>query len=156
MPKLADNNTSATSKNVTPLPLQLPLNTFNTPIHCSIERFAATTQINSTIYHSFWSYQPLVAPQNMSPTRLGNTPVWAFKYSMRVVNMIFMTFMEYLTFQTEALYSFWYLKTPKKIWIKTFQKYSPREFWIMKVVTGLFSFFRSCQPWIFCSEYLQK
>ena len=64
--------TSETSKNVTPLPLQLTLNTFNTPIHCSIERCAATTQTSSIIYDSFLSCQPLAAPQNMSPTRTGN------------------------------------------------------------------------------------
>ena len=71
--KLTNKNTRGTSKNVTPLPLQLTLNTFNTSRHCSIERCAATTQINSTIYHSFLSCQPLAAPQNMSPARTGNS-----------------------------------------------------------------------------------
>ena len=118
MPKLADNNTSATSKNVTPLPLQLPLNTFNTPIHCSIERFAATTQINSTIYHSFWSCQPLVAPQNMSPTRLGNTPVWEFKYSMRVMNMIWIWI--------------WYeYEYESDIWYMIYDEYDDYDIWYM-------------------------
>ena len=73
MSKLTNKNTSETSKNVTSLPLQLTLNTFNTSVHCSIERCAATTQINSTIYHGFFlSCQPLATPQNMSPTRTGN------------------------------------------------------------------------------------
>ena len=70
--KLTNKNTSETSKNVAPLPLQLTLNTFKTSMHWSIERSAATTQINSTIYHGFLSCQPLVALQNMSPNRTDN------------------------------------------------------------------------------------
>ena len=54
IPKLTIKNTRETLKNVIPLPLKLTLNTFNTSIHCSIERRAGTTQINSTIYHSFF------------------------------------------------------------------------------------------------------
>ena len=86
MSKLTNNNTSETSKNVTPLLLQLTLNTFNTSMHSSIERYAATTQINSTIYHSFLSWQPLAAPQNMSPTRTGSPiydPQGIFNFSNR-------------------------------------------------------------------------
>ena len=62
------------------------LNIFNTSIHYSIERFAATTHINSTIYHSFLSYQPLAAPQNISTTRTGNLihdPHGIFNFSNR-------------------------------------------------------------------------
>ena len=71
----------------------------------------------------------------------------------------FINLIEYLVSQTipkQRHYKFWYLKTPHKIWIKRFKKYSLREFWIMKVLTGLFSFCRFCQPWFFCSEGLQK
>ena len=72
MSNLTNKNTSEIFKNVAPLPLQLTLNVFNTLIHCSIERCAATTQINSTIYHFFLSCQPLATSQDMSPTRAGN------------------------------------------------------------------------------------
>ena len=86
MSKLSIKNTSETSKNLTSLPLQLTLNTFNTLMHCSIERCATTTQINLTIYHSFLSCQPLAAHQNMSPTRTGNPihdPHGIFNFSIR-------------------------------------------------------------------------
>ena len=99
IPELTIKSTSETLKNVTPLPLKLTLNTFNKSIHCSIESRAGTTQINSTIYHSFLSCQPLTTPQNMSPTRTGNP---------------FMALMEYLTFQTGALQVL-VSKTPNKI-----------------------------------------
>ena len=79
MTKLTNKNTSEISQIVTPLPLQLT---------CSTDRCATTTQINLTIYHSFFSCHPLAAPQNMSPTRTGN-PI--------------QTLMKYLTSQTEAL-----------------------------------------------------
>ena len=72
MSKLTNENTSKTSKNLTPLPLQLILNIFNTSIYCSRERCAATTQINSTIYRSFLWCQPLGAPDHLAPTRTGN------------------------------------------------------------------------------------
>ena len=99
MSKLTNENTSETSKNVTPLPLRVILNTFNTSIHCSIERRAATAQINPTFYHSFLSCQPLAAPQNMSPTRTGNPTHDPHGY---------------LTSQIGD-YMFWYLKTTNKI-----------------------------------------
>ena len=85
MSKLTNENTSKTSKNLTPLPLQLILNIFNTSIHCSRERCAATTQINSTIYHSFLSCQPLAAPQTISPTRTGN-PIHDFHGLVNFLN----------------------------------------------------------------------
>ena len=72
MSKFNKKNTSETSNNITKLPLQLTLNALNISIYRSIERCAATTQINSTIYTVFLSYQPLAAPQNMSPIRTGN------------------------------------------------------------------------------------
>ena len=97
--------------------------------------------LNSIIYHSFLSHQPLAPPHNISPTRIGN-PI-DDPHGM-------------INFSNRSVTGLWYLKTPNKIWIKRFQKYSSPEFWIMKVVTGLFSFCRFCQFWIFCSEDLQK
>ena len=87
MSKLTNKNTNDTSKTKTSLPLQLTLNTFNTSIHCSIERCAATTHINSTICHRFLWCQLLAGPQNMSPTRTGNPfhdPHGIFNFSNRV------------------------------------------------------------------------
>ena len=46
MSKLTNKHIGETSKNATPLSLQLTLNTFNTLEYCSIERCGATTQIN--------------------------------------------------------------------------------------------------------------
>ena len=45
MSKLTNKNTNETSKNLTLMNLQLTLNTSNTSKHCSIKRYAATTQI---------------------------------------------------------------------------------------------------------------
>ena len=57
MPKLTNKNTKKTSKNLTPLNLQLILNTHTrywcvtyTSIHCSIKRCVATTQIMVSEY----------------------------------------------------------------------------------------------------------
>ena len=71
MSKLTHKNTRETLKNVATFLLQLTLNIFKT-IHFSTERCAITSQINSTIYHSYLSCQPLAAPQNISPTRSDN------------------------------------------------------------------------------------
>ena len=68
--------------------------------------------------------------------------------------ILFMTLMEYLTSQTGALQVLVY-KNFEQIWVKRFQKYSLREFCIMKVPSVLFSFYRFCRFWIFCSEYLK-
>ena len=81
MSKLTNKDTSETSKNETPSQIQLIRS-----IHCSIEKCAATTQINSTIFRSFISCQLLAAPQNMSPTRTGNPihgPHGIFNFSNR-------------------------------------------------------------------------
>ena len=54
------------------------------------------------------------------------------------LEILFMTLMEYLTSQTGALQVL-VSKNSKHNLIERFQKYSVREFWIMKVFTGLFS-----------------
>ena len=50
MSKLTNKNTNKISKNLTPSNLQLTLNTCNTSLHCSIKRYAATTQIKVSEY----------------------------------------------------------------------------------------------------------
>ena len=106
-----------------------------------LKKTVCALRVNLTIYHSFSSCQPLAASQNISPTRTGN-PIHE-PHGM-------------INFSNRAVTGFWHLKTSNKIWIKRFQKCSLGEFWIMKVVTGLFSFCRFCQSWNFYSEYLQK
>ena len=117
-----NKNASETSKNAAMRSLQLTLNKFSISIHYSIiKTCAATTQINSTIHHSFLSCQPLVAPQNISTTRTRNLfydPHWIFNFSNRGIK-------------------FWYLKIPNKIWIKRCQNNSLRKFWINWIIQFL-------------------
>ena len=47
-----------------------------------------------------------------------------------------------LNFLNRPIKDFVIKKTPKEIWSKIFQKNSRVKFWIIKVVTGLFNFFR--------------
>ena len=118
MSKSTNENTSKTSKNLTPLPLQLILNIFNTSIHCSRERCAATTQINSTIYHSFLSCQPLGAPNNLAPTRTGNRihdPHGIFNFSNRGIT----------GFSIKKLQTQFELKDSKNIHCKNFELWRP-------------------------------
>ena len=110
-------------------------------IACIFLKTMCALRVNLTIYHSLSSSQPLAASKNIWPTRTGN-PI----YDLHGM----------INFSNREVTGFWYLKTSNKIWIKRFQKYSLGGFWIMKVVTGLFSFCRFCQSWIFCSEFLQK
>ena len=64
------------------------------------QKAVCTQRVNSTIYHSFSSCQPLAASQNTSPTRTGNPihdPHGMINFSKRGVT------------------GFWYLKTSNKI-----------------------------------------
>ena len=57
------------------MPIQLTLSAVNIMYQYIVQFrqvYVATTQINSTIYHIFLSCQPLVAPQNFSPTQTCN------------------------------------------------------------------------------------